>query len=197
MRPGQTDWSGKGDEPERVRSHADISLNEAGHKDAHEVAEILRNKQVSHVYHDGLNRTRATATPISSTTGGDIRQSQGFSDWNVGEYIGQTHESAKAYLKYYQKHPDISPKGGETYNTWYDRYQRILLGVMSDMNGSPHDRVVITHGRNFTITPHILTDGEAPIDTNLAPDNGGIIPIRVGKGKFSFGQPNDVEPENN
>lgn len=180
---------------ERVRSWSDPPLDETGHKDAQDIAETLQNKQISHVYHSGLQRAESTARTIAAKTNSQTAKHEGLKPWNLGEMNGKLVSEVQPEINYYRKHPDSKVPGGESYNTFYDRWQEALLGLVHQTNNGSHDIAAVTHSQNFAAVPSIMTDFEQPVDWRHVPEPGQIVPMRVGRDRFSIEKAGSVETD--
>jgi broad specificity phosphatase PhoE len=86
VRHGATDWN----KEKRAQGHADIDLNEEGHKQAAAVATELAHQKVSAVFSSDLKRAYDTAKAIADAHGLDVIVDPDFREIDQGEWEGLT-----------------------------------------------------------------------------------------------------------
>ncbi len=86
IRHGETDWNRIG----RCQGVADIVLNENGKKQARELAESLKNHDITAVYSSNLKRAHETAKEIAKHHNLSVRVDPGLQEMNQGDLEGLT-----------------------------------------------------------------------------------------------------------
>jgi alpha-ribazole phosphatase len=86
VRHGATAWNHE----KRAQGHADIELNEDGHKQAVHVADKLAHEAVDAVYASDLKRALDTGAAIAAAHGLELRTDPDFREIDQGEWEGLT-----------------------------------------------------------------------------------------------------------
>lgn len=91
-RHGNTDWNAGG----RVQGQTDIPLNERGHQQAADAAELLARLDPAAVVASDLSRAFATGTALATRTGLTVRPDQRLRERFFGEWQGLTMAEIRA-----------------------------------------------------------------------------------------------------
>ena len=92
VRHGETDWNRE----RRYQGHADTPLNEAGRRQAVELAEVLRDVGLTAVYTSPLRRAAETADIVAGRLGLEAEELEALREVDVGDWQGLTVDEVKA-----------------------------------------------------------------------------------------------------
>lgn len=144
VRHGETDWNRE----RRFQGHADISLNEAGRRQAEALADLLADESFGAVYSSPLRRAVETAEIVTARLGIAFEASDGLMEVDVGSWSGLTTTEVE------QQFPDgfsrwtESRSGGWTGGETYDELgARVVAELLAVAERHPGERVLaVTHG---------------------------------------------------
>jgi broad specificity phosphatase PhoE len=143
VRHGETDWNREN----RFQGRADPPLNDAGRRQARELAERLRPDSVTAVYSSPLRRARETATIVAELLALDVSVNDALMEVDVGSWSGLTRTEVEArfpegfrrWLEY-----DHGWEDGESYE---ELGRRVVDGLSLIADAHPGERVLaVTHG---------------------------------------------------
>jgi broad specificity phosphatase PhoE len=92
VRHGETDWNRE----RRYQGHADTPLNEAGRRQAVELADALRDEGLTAVYTSPLRRAAETAHIVAQRLGLAAAELEALREIDVGDWQGLTVDEVKA-----------------------------------------------------------------------------------------------------
>jgi uncharacterized phosphatase len=92
VRHGETDWNRE----RRFQGHADTPLNDAGRRQAGELAASLRGDDFAAVYTSPLRRASETATIVAAQLGLQAVELDALREIDVGDWQGMTVDDVKA-----------------------------------------------------------------------------------------------------
>jgi broad specificity phosphatase PhoE len=92
VRHGETDWNRE----RRFQGHADTPLNEAGRRQAVELADALRDEGLTAVYTSPLRRAAETADIVARRLGLEAAELEALREIDVGDWQGLTVDEVKA-----------------------------------------------------------------------------------------------------
>jgi broad specificity phosphatase PhoE len=92
VRHGETDWNRE----RRFQGHADTPLNDAGRRQARELAEALGSERLSAVYTSPLRRASETARIVAGELGLEARELEALREIDVGDWQGMTVDEVRA-----------------------------------------------------------------------------------------------------
>ena len=141
IRHGQTALNGQGDSTEKVRGWLNVPLTKEGHEQAARIGQYLNGK-LQKTYTSDLTRAQQTASHLSPPAEVD----KAFRPWDLGAFSGMKVDDVKQQMNYYVKNPEESVPGGESFNTFLQRYLPKLKEVIGSMNASTG---IVTHYRNL------------------------------------------------
>ena len=90
-RHGETDWNHE----RRFQGHADIPLNDAGRRQARELAEILSAHDFGAVYTSPLRRASETAAIVADRLGLEAKELEALREIDVGDWQGLTVDEVR------------------------------------------------------------------------------------------------------
>jgi probable phosphoglycerate mutase len=143
VRHGETEWNRE----RRWQGHADPGLNDAGQRQAAELADRLGSASFDALYSSDLARARETAEIVSARVGLPVRLDPRLREVDVGEWSGLTSEEVEAlYPDHYRaRHDGVTPwMGGESYDAMGARVLEALREI-----AAAHESgrvLVVTHG---------------------------------------------------
>jgi broad specificity phosphatase PhoE len=143
VRHGETDWNRE----RRFQGHADPPLNDAGRKQARELAETLAGEGIEAIYTSDLQRARETAEILAARFGSEVVALRELREIDVGDWQGLTWPEIE------ERYPDGAARwhrdghgwdGGETYD---QLGERIVAALRVIAERHPGQRVlVVGHG---------------------------------------------------
>ena len=159
IRHGETDWNRE----HRFQGHADTPLNDAGRRQARDLAERLVAEPVTVLYTSPLRRALETATIVGERLGLALRTSEPMQEIDVGSWEGLTIDEVRARFPTEEKIAcSAGWEGGETYD---ELDERVVAGLseLAAIHDGQHVAVV-THGgpiRSAIAASHGLSFEEA------------------------------------
>ena len=133
-RHGETEWNRVG----RWQGHADPPLNDAGRRQAEELAEELIGDGVAAVYSSDLRRASETAHLVAERLGLPVVEDRDLREIDVGSWSGLTRAEIE------ERFPDGTRPDGETREQLTDR---VVSAVERIADAHPGENVlVVTHG---------------------------------------------------
>lgn len=142
VRHGSTEWN----RTKRAQGHADIDLNAEGHRQAIAAAQELAHLKIDAVFSSDLKRALATADPIASAHGLEVRIDPDLREIDQGEWEGLTVEEIQARwpeLWGPARHYNARP-GGESPQQVRDRALRAVRRIVGEYPDGCV--VIISHG---------------------------------------------------
>jgi broad specificity phosphatase PhoE len=131
VRHGETDWNRE----RRFQGHADQPLNDAGRRQARELADRLRDEQVSTLYTSPLRRASETAEILGGTFGLQARTLDALLEIDVGAWEGLTIDEVRT--RYPQRADEDWRSGWEDGETYDELMQRVVPALVQ--LGERHD----------------------------------------------------------
>lgn len=146
-RHGETDWN----RDRRWQGHTDVALNEAGRRQARELAEALRDRGLTHAHASDLSRARETGQILASALGlADVSVDAGLRERAFGVFEGLTEDECTARYPEqwaaYRSDLRRPPPGGEEYEAVAERMREALKRLVAEATDSTGARIVVSHG---------------------------------------------------
>ncbi len=115
IRHGETAWNAQ----TRLQGQLDIELNDAGRRQAQQVADALADAGISTIYTSDLLRAAQTAEAIAGRCGLALQRDAGLRERHFGVFEGHTLSELdqrwpEAAQRWRNRDIDFSPEGGET-----------------------------------------------------------------------------------
>ncbi len=139
-----------------IQGSLDISLNEAGFKQAKELAEKLKDKKFSSIYVSPLLRARQTANEVAKVLGMELKIDNRLREENYGLMEG-TSRHLEAYKKQRGRFAYCYPKG-ESYLKVAARVYSFLDEIKEE--ATKNDVLVVAHGGMSRIVNSYFFDME-------------------------------------
>jgi broad specificity phosphatase PhoE len=159
VRHGETDWNRE----HRFQGHADTPLNDAGRRQARDLAERLVDEPLDALYTSPLRRALETARIVGDRLGLGVRTSEPMQEIDVGSWEGLTIEEVRARFPTEEKVAwSAGWAGGETYADLDERVVPALFELAAVHEGQ--HVAVVTHGgpiRSTIAAAHGLSFEEA------------------------------------
>jgi len=143
VRHGETDWNSE----RRWQGHADQPLNDAGRKQARELAETLTDRGIDVVYSSDLVRAHETALIVAQRLGLPVQVDAGLREVDVGDWAGRLvseieADDPEAFQLWRQGRKAWN--GGESYE---EMGERVVGAVLRLAERHPGQTVlIVTHG---------------------------------------------------
>jgi alpha-ribazole phosphatase len=144
VRHGATDWN----KEKRAQGHADIDLNEEGHRQAAAVATDLAHEKLAAVYSSDLKRALDTATAIAGAHGLEVVVDKDLREIDQGDWEGlTTDEIRKRWPELWgpNRHYNARP-GGESPQQVKERALKALARAVAAHPGKDEAIAVVSHG---------------------------------------------------
>ena len=133
VRHPETSYNASSPGPELLRSWADIPLNQTGKNDSKKVANTIANEkqQPTRVYSSPLQRAFYCAQQIANAIHLTVTRAAEAKTWHLGTFAGEPVDKIKHVLAEYSttKKSEVPPKGGESFDTFLDRWLGFLQKV--------------------------------------------------------------------
>ena len=127
VRHGETDWNRE----RRFQGHADTPLNDAGRRQAGELAAHLRSERLSTVYTSPLRRASETATIVAAELGLDAHELEELREIDVGDWQGLTMEEVRTH---YPEQLDVAWRSGWPNGETHDELSERVVPALLDLD---------------------------------------------------------------
>jgi broad specificity phosphatase PhoE len=178
MRHGRTAL----DKLDRSDGWLDFPLTDDGRRGIMPAQQFLKSMPtpLACIYAPSLKRTTETADIIKSGMGSkpaNVIVSDEARTWNLGiELIGSKKQPAKPIVKFYMRHPDKTPKDGESLNDFRKRFLTWFKKQMTEKKEGPI--LLVVSGSNIREISQLLTGNRDILDL----DEGGLMKLQpIGK----------------
>ncbi|MBE7722824.1 MAG: histidine phosphatase family protein [Lacrimispora celerecrescens] len=176
IRHGQTDWNIQG----RIQGSHDIPLNEAGQRQAEQVAKGMDSRRVSRVFSSTLTRAVETAEKIGSRQKAEICSMPQLIEVEFGKWEGMTWEEImEAYPKEYRLwalNPDeVAPPGGETQDQVISRCAHAIKEILR-ITGGREDVAIVSHGATIAYLISYMMRNDPDIESIIV-ENASITTV--------------------
>jgi broad specificity phosphatase PhoE len=141
VRHGETNWNRE----RRYQGRTDTPLNDAGRRQAHELADSLHTHGLSAVYTSPLLRAKETGAILAEAIGLDALEVDALREIDVGDWEGLTFDEVRAR---FPEHADVGWHSGWTNGETHDQLSaRVTSALVEIAQRHPGERVaVVTHG---------------------------------------------------
>lgn len=161
VRHGETDWNVQ----KKIQGKTDIPLNEAGIKQAEELAEKLVKweRPIVGIYTSRLKRASKTAEIIAKRLEKEYLETDGLEEIDLGLWEGLSWDQAAANFpeEYKIWHDNRrytrSPKG-ESYQDLLERFLPALQKIVKDKQSETGDIVIVTHSADIMTIMSYIND---------------------------------------
>jgi broad specificity phosphatase PhoE len=182
IRHGETDWN----LARRIQGHSDVALNEAGLRQARQVAARFRGKTIHAVYSSDLSRALQTARQIAESAGASVSALNTLRERCYGQWEGLTYEEIRERFE----HQDEMTCGIETFEGMQQRAVTTLTELAAGHPGE--EIVVVSHGGFINCFLHYVTNGEQGTGVTRI-DNTAVNVFRYTGQRWEVLQVNDTD----
>lgn len=151
-RHGKTSHNAGGSE-EKLRGWLPLPLTPEGRAQAKAAGKRLKGLQPTTFTSSDLPRAMETAGIVGNELGVQPTPDPAIRDWNTGEMAGHKVSDVKDYLFHYIDHPDEVVPGGESLNSYLDRFVPAMRARINDSGV----HLVVGHARGATILQGIAS----------------------------------------
>jgi broad specificity phosphatase PhoE len=182
MRHATTDANGDN----RVRSIADMDINDEGRQDAMRTAQQLSGIPISEIVTGDLSRTEQTAQILGNQFFAPVSTSRNLREWDMGKFIGEKFGDVKDELTGYIKNPRKRIPGGEAYQQFSDRWREGLGDLVSRAMQGQGAVVGVTHSKNLELTRQWISGEKDHEKLNKADSipPAGVMALQIRDGKL-------------
>lgn len=177
------------DTEERIRGTQNVPLNEEGECEAEEVAEFFRDRPISAIYSDDLDRTYHTAISIGKEKHLSVKRDIALRSWDVGSDLeGKSIAANHLEIRKFKKQPQLVPLGGESWGSYEDRARQTLERYTRIALDAEEPIVLVLHGSLIQLLWGLMgqeQDSHAYDDTPIEPS--GIIAVYLTRGGYKTG----------
>lgn len=183
---GETEFA----DPERIHgTKYDLPLTLEGHKQAADIAEMLKDYDIASLRTSPMQRAKETADHISDATGQEAEEDEGLAPLDSGYMSGMTHDAAQRRLEYYvaNPHKDI-PGGTGSYGDWWDTAaERMAKRLKETKSLDGQANVDVLHSSEIASMPAIIR-GEGPgiWDKTQIPKSGKVSAVELHGSRWQF-----------
>ena len=151
IRHGATDFNSPVGKDDRIRGWLDVKLNKQGKEEAKQDGEYLKKEKISKIYSSDLSRTKETSEILNKNFNVPIIYTKSLRPWNLGIYQGQSSEKVHKELEQYVKDPNKKVEGGESFNTFLNRYLGEMRKILDEAKKTKKEYFIVTHYRNLKV----------------------------------------------
>jgi alpha-ribazole phosphatase len=161
---------------DKLRGWMDVPLNPAGIKEAHKMADLMKQFSIDRIYCSDLDRADHTATIVGNEHELKPIPRMWFRPLNYGDMNGKSLKDIQPKLdelnQIWKTNPDHEAPGGESFREFQDRN---LGGLHAIMSAAKDDEqiMIVAHLRNCLLFWGVAQMGE--------PLSGDAIEIMAGK----------------
>lgn len=148
VRHGETEWNRSG----RYQGHEDVPLNEAGRRQAEQLAAALKGIKLTAVYSSDLKRAYETAAAVARDRELPVHTHAGLREMAFGLWEGLTFEEikkehAEAWSAYRGDPAGGAPPGGESFRQLQER----VTAAFEEITGNDGEAPGKSPGRGRTL----------------------------------------------
>jgi broad specificity phosphatase PhoE/8-oxo-dGTP pyrophosphatase MutT (NUDIX family) len=189
----KTRYNRPGQPHDMIQGWRDIPIDNQGKEQARKLGKFLAGADIDEVYSSDLKRAKQTADIAARGAGLTVKADKKFRPWHLGSFAGHSSADVIPKLKPFMKEKADEPvDGGESFNTYKDRFIPALEGLLKRADGGKNI-ALFTHSRNVELAQG-WCEGKGPrqkIDTQAIADDK-IEPATV----FEVTDRNKVKPVN-
>jgi broad specificity phosphatase PhoE len=167
---------------ELVTGWLEVPLNAEGRMNAARAGRFLKAKGITSITSSDTKRALQTAHIIGDTLGLPVIESDRLRSWNMGALQGTCAETARPFLEFFQKNPDIRMPQGEAFRTFYNRFKGVYQATLAYVRKFPNAvPLLVTHSQDLDILPWFIKDippGRL-LEFGEGIQPGGVLEMRV------------------
>jgi broad specificity phosphatase PhoE len=167
------------DVEDKIRGTQNVPLNEEGERETEELAEFFRERPISAVYSDDLDRTYHTAMAIGQVEGLKVKEDILLRSWDVGSDLeGKSIAANRAEIRELKMQPHLIPVGGESWASYQKKAERVLTKYTHLALNAPKPIVVVMHGSLLQLLWHLMGQEESDGNYDATPiEPSGVIAV--------------------
>lgn len=196
IRHGSTSMNADNPTEDRIRGFKDVPLSADGKKEVAKLAEKLKDSGIQTVVTSDLQRAVETAEAVAEATGAKVEEEPGLRPWHFGPTIeGQQTKKMLPVIEQLVRHPDQVPEGGESFNSFKDRFLSAYERVQEEHLGEKI--AIVTHYRGTKLLDAWRGGREVDVDKFVEFDDTlkpATFETRAPEAQFT---PSKQERENN
>lgn len=159
-----------------------IPLNEEGRINARHAAHLLKSKGITSITSSDTIRCAQTAKIVSRELGIPVVETKRLRSWNMGSLQGMEHTTAKPFLTFFEKNPDVRVPDGEAFRTFYNRFKNVFYYFVGYAKKFPNAvPLICTHSQDLDLIPWFLKGvepgKELEFGNGIKP--GGLLEVRI------------------
>ncbi len=164
-----------------VRGDIDYPLNAKGKRQARLAGIFLRPKHPVRILASPVERAQETAGIISALTGARVITNSALETWRMGALQGLKLESVLPFSKFYQRNPDVKIPYGESFESFYDRWSKILHRAIRWARMHPGETLVLVAHTKCILASRDIIAGEPmrPLKYINIPAPGSVMAITI------------------
>ena len=164
------------------RGSANPPLDKTGIQQAHKLASLFSNIDISHIFCSDKQRATKTAEIIAAEKGVPVHESQNLRALDVGDFSGKPRNTeSEAELQKYLDAPDSTIPGGGSLNEFKSRIRPCIMQAIElycDCGAPP---LVVAHSS----VVHEIGDMASGNHKSVLVEPGGAIAVYFKNGKLS------------
>lgn len=175
-RHGQTDYN----KADRILGITDLELNETGLKQAHELAEHIRQSElkIDRIIASPMKRALKTAEIVSELNGIRLETDERLREWDYGEYEGQ-HRTAEGFA---ENKRNFGVKMGRKGESLLQLSHRVYSALDDIIAGSGEENVlIVSHGGICRVIETYFNDMTTEQYSNWFMGNCQLIEYKIEK----------------
>jgi broad specificity phosphatase PhoE len=106
--------------------------------------------------------------------------------WNLGQLMGKEGNLVADKLEYLKEYPDIRAPRGESYRTFYNRWNAFVHQLMDYVETKDEGVVVTTHSRNINALQSIIRGNPVGDVEETTPEASVTLLAQNGVGDWSY-----------
>ena len=165
----------------RFRGNANPELDATGIKQAHQLAELFRPIDISHIFCSDKVRSTKTAEIIAAAKGVPVHPTEALRALDVGDFSGQKRDkSSEAALQVYLDDCCAQIPGGESLNDFKARIQPCLVSAVDLFFECGAPPLLVAHSSVVHEVGNIVHKDH----TSVLVEPGGVIAVYAKNGKL-------------
>jgi len=166
------------DKEGKIRGLLNDSLNDKGHKQASEIADLFDGKEIRAAYTDDLKRTQQTLQPVAASKGLEIKVDPELRSWDVGSDLeGKSIEANDDEIKRLKSQPWLVPVGGKSWESYLQQI-RSAFSRYWQMGLENGPILLVVHGSGLQVIWDMLGAMELSAEYDRTPlDNSGVAAV--------------------
>ena len=167
------------DTEEKIRGTQNVPLNAEGEEEAGEVADFFRDRPISAIYSDDLDRTYHTAIAIGKAKDLPVEKDVLLRSWDVGADLeGKSIDANRWEIREYKMQPHLIPVGGESWADCMERAVQTLTKYTGIALEAPAPIILVLHGSMLQLLWELMGNAMNTHEYDTTPiEPSGIIAV--------------------